>query len=189
MGRVTDLRLGIVDDVMDRVTLEREATINHFMDRLANERKSFMHDLISGQGEFGPLLENLHKSLTEGNNLMLSINTLVERLEADKPKDDDATPFNINDYRETAVELSKSVERLNVLFASFDRILGSPGWERALPQIVAALDKAEKEGEELIDYTFQRTFLLIIIGLVGFFVLLFIYRFTTERLFGTRRHP
>ncbi|MFC1822971.1 hypothetical protein ACFL9T_09715 [Thermodesulfobacteriota bacterium] len=187
MGRMTSLRLGIVDDVMGRVTVEREATITQFMDRLADERKSFMQDLKAGQGEFGPLLENLQKALTEGKDLMQSVNLLVEQLEVGKPNDD-AKPFNINDYRETALELSKSAERLNMLFASFDRLLGSPGWEKALPQIVAALDEVGKEGEELIDHTFQKTLLLITIGLVGFFVLLFLYRYTTERMFGTRHH-
>ena len=76
----------------------------------------------------------------------------------------------INDYRKTAAEIAEAGTRLNSLVDSLDRFLNSPGTEKLLPQIENAISRAGDESEGLIDHTFRRAALLILIWFVAYII-------------------
>ena len=57
--------------------------------------------------------------------------------------------FDIQEYRETIVEVTKLVESTNQLVASV-------GIEDLLPQLVEAIDEVGGEGQELVDHGFRQ---------------------------------
>jgi len=81
----------------------------------------------------------------------------------------------------TLAELSNSAQELTKLAASLERISDKVGADKLIPQVVNALDRAESEGEELIDHIIRQLILLIVSGLIGYVIAkLFIQYFSTK---------
>lgn len=191
MDRVSDLRERVVDQVMDRVTLERTATIDQFMDRVAVERQALFRDLTpQGEGETG-LVPELRLALVQGNEMfshvkdaMDSINTLYDKTQS---KDPDAPPFNIRDYTATLVQATQAAGEMTALVEAVNNLFKpQPEGDRPLLRLLDRLDRLEREGENLIDHTFYRGIMLILVALAGLFLLQVGYRYVSIRMM--KRH-
>jgi hypothetical protein len=160
---------------------ERKALIEQTMDRLAEERKNTINDFLAQEARLKGILSDIKQAASETNKFMVSLNSFTDYLESESPED--SQPFIINDYRKTAAEIAEAGARLNSLVDSLDRFLNSPGTEKLLPQIENAISRAGDESEGLIDHTFRRAALLILIWFVAYIIAkLIVNYFSKKRL-------
>ncbi|MDJ0875828.1 MAG: hypothetical protein QNJ02_11205 [Desulfobacterales bacterium] len=54
--------------------------------------------------------------------------------------------------------------------------------QRLIPEIAKAMDRAESEGEELVDYTMRRAIILIFIGLIGYVTATLFIRYVSNKM-------
>lgn len=182
MERVKVLRENIVTDVMDRVTIEREAAIKQLMQELANERKNLMKDLTSEEEGIRPVLAQLNQTLETGNNLVTSANTLADKLDLG----DTSEPFNIKDYQETMVQSSVVIAQVDGLLNRTEKIMASSDWKKTVKILVETLDRVEKKGEKVLDYTFWQVAWLIMIFLFGLLLVLICQQYFAKRVFAPK---
>jgi len=177
MQEVTKWSDVTLDKVMEKVAIEREAFISQFMDRLFGERESMLQGLVAEEQRITALVTGLRETISEGNNLLLTVNTLIENFKLGKPsaESQDSKPFDIKDYRDTVVEVTKLVESTN-------RLATKVSLEELLPQLVKTIDSVESKGENLIDHTFKQIFLLILILLIGYIVARLTYVYLSKKL-------
>ena len=86
-----------------------------------------------------------------------------------------STPFDIRDYRTTAEALERLASQLDVVLRGANDLLSSTKWEQRVPELLDAMNKAQLEGERLMNQAFFRGLYLIAISLVGLFLVLIGY--------------
>jgi hypothetical protein len=178
MADVTKLSEETVDGVMGKVAVERSQAIDQFMTRLAGEREETIRVLAGEEQRLNDLLDNLRRALEEGNGLVSTLDQLVVRLGLDQPADPGSPPFDIREYRDTLAEASKAASELTGLVESTDHLVASGGVE----QLIAALDRAESESEDLFSHAFRLVILLILIWMVGYVAARLIFLYLAGRL-------
>jgi hypothetical protein len=190
MNHISSEREATIDHLVDRITTERENAINHLVDRMANQRKQTIEEFLAEEKRMRGLLTDLKQTLAAGNNVLTSTNTLVERLNLGQTDSGSATPsepFDIKDYQATLAEASGVIVQLDGLVRTVDQWMLSPGWEKALPGIVRALEKAEEQGEKWVQQAFLLGVFLILILLTGAVLAMLAYRYITHRFFETNQ--
>ncbi len=162
-------RQAIIEQTFAKLTAEREAAISQAMDRLAEERKNTIEEFLAEETRIKGLLTELKETLKEGNNLIVSTNSLAERLNLGAAPES-SEPIDINDYKETLREVTVTVSQLHSLVEEANRLLNSPGVENLLPRLEQTIDRVGAEGGEVIDHTFVRGVFLLLIWLGGYFL-------------------
>lgn len=188
MKQIAIEREATIDQLVDRITKERENAINHLVDRMANQRKQTIEEFLAEEKRMRGLLTDLKQTLAAGNNVLMSTNTLVERLnlgQTDSGTTTPSEPFNIKDYQATLAEASSVIVQLDGLVRTVDQWMLSPGWEKALPGIIQALEKAEEQGKKWVQQAFLLGVILILILLTGSVFAMLAYRYMTRRIFET----
>ena len=97
---------------------------------------------------------------------MLTASTqLLEKLDAGETLAGikDVKHFDIKDYHETIKATTRLVEASN-------RLVSTGELEKMIRQLINAMDRAEKEGEELVDHAFRQGIILILIWLIGYVI-------------------
>jgi len=186
MKQIAAERKATIDQLVDRISAERERAINHLVDRMANQRKQTIEEFLAEEKRMRGLLTDLKQTLTAGNNVLTSTNTLVERLnlgQTDSGSAAPSKPFDITDYQTTLAEASSVIVQLDGLVKTVDQLMLSPRWEKALPGIIRALEKAEEKGEEWVQQAFLLGIILILILLAGSVLAMLAYRYMTHRWF------
>ena len=152
-----------LDKVMADVAVEREAFIDQFMNRLIGEQKNVLEALLVEEKRLTVLVTELRKALEEGNKVLASANTLTEKFGIGDPSggSGDSKPFDIADYQATVVEVGHTTDKLTKLAESTNRLVGTDGLEKLLPQFIKAIDDVGRESEELVDHTVRQVILLI----------------------------
>ena len=170
-----------LDKVMEEVAIEREAFIDQFMNRLWGERKNALEVLLNEEHRIAELVVELRKMIEEGNNLLLTVNTLSEKFEAKEPSAEPkaSKPFDIKEYQDTISEVTTLVESTN-------RLVGNVGLDELLPKLVQTIDQVQNEGEELIDHSFRQALFLILIAMGAYVVARLIYNFLNKKLIESR---
>ncbi len=170
-----------LDNVMAKVALEREAFIDQFMNRLIGEQKVALEALVTEEQRLTGLVTELRKAIEGGNNLLLTANTLTEKFGVGQPSSGpkESKPFEIKEYQETIAEMTTLVETTN-------RLVGTVGLEKLLPQLVNAIDQVKSEGEELVDHSFRQAVLLILIAMGAYVVARLTYNFLNKKLIEYR---
>jgi len=173
-----------LDEVMEKVAVEREAFISQFMDRLVGERKNAIEGLMAEEPRVKGLVTELRQTLAEGNNLLLTANTLTDKFNGGKPSGEpkESKPFDIQDYRETAAEVTGTVRELQKLVDSTDRLIAGVDLEKLLPELIRTIDRVEKETEELGTHGFLLGVLTILIAMVGYVIARLIYDYLSKKL-------
>lgn len=99
-------------------------------------------------------------------------------------------PENIAKERQAAITQAMSefsAERkatLDVLLAEEQRIE-----ERLMSQLIETMERAERQGKELVDHTLKGIAILIVIGLVGFLVVRLIILFASNKMKPSVKNP
>jgi hypothetical protein len=111
MKEVNTLSDATLDKVMAKVAIEREAFINQFMNRLIGEQKIALEAILTEEERATALVTELRKAIEGGNNLLLTANTLTDKLNVGEPSAEtgDAKPFDIKAYRDTIAEVTTLV--------------------------------------------------------------------------------
>jgi hypothetical protein len=77
------------------------------------------------------------------------------------------------DYDRTINSVTGTVQETQALIVSVERLLNSPGWKEPIPELQTALGQISKAGEELIDYSYQQAFMIVLIAVTLVFLLAF----------------
>ena len=160
-----------IKQAIKNVSAERQAAIKQFMIELSTERKKAIQEFLAEEQRMLGLLVELRQTLTAGSELVKSANTLAERLDLGNDGTDAASasePFNIQDYQATLVEASSVIQNMDGLIKTIDPLMASPGLKQLEQILDKSVDRVEKEGEKIIDHTFQRAVLLIVICMVAY---------------------
>jgi hypothetical protein len=171
-----------VAQIAKNLAVEREQAINQFMDGLTDQREALKEDLAAEEERLQGALAEMKRTIDAGTELSSSLQTTVALLDgfvARFEKDPDAPagePFDINDYRQTAIELAEAARQLDELVASVDQLLvtAQPGEDEA--SYVTAVERLETSGAQLIDRAFQRGLVIVAVLVAGAVVVVLIGR-------------
>ena len=184
--RMATERKQTIDQVADRLSAVREEAINQLMSGIAQERKNTINQFLAEEERVKGILTELRQTVTEGNKLIVSANSLAEQfnLGSRSEPSKDAKTFEINDYKKTIAEANVMVIQLNSLVVAMDQLLNSPGMEKLLPKLDATIDRVGDEGEQLIDHTFRQGILLLVVWVVGYIIARLVVNFFSKKLSG-----
>jgi len=185
--QVTTERIDTIEQLAREATTLRYEAIEHMMKGIAEEREEMLRQFIAEEERLGGLLTELRHTLTEANTLTVSVDALAQRFDVGAPTEpgEPAEPFDIEDYRRTIVDTGTVVEQLNGLVQSTEGLLNSPGADRLMPGLIEAINEAGQTSEDLVDHSFLRAALLILIALVGYVIARLCYRWLAMRMFGS----
>ncbi len=182
-NRIATERELTIDQAIERLSAERQAAINQLMSRIARERKNTINQFLAEEEKVKGILTELKETVTEGNKLIVSANSLAEQfnLGSRSESSKDAKPFDINDYKKTIAEANVMVVQLNSLVQAADKLLNSPGMEKLLPKLDTTIDRVGDEGEQLIDHTFRQAILLLVVWLVGYVIARLVVNYFSQK--------
>lgn len=164
---------------------DRLATVAEQLPKqIAEERKQTIQQFLAEEKRVKGVLSELRQTLAEGNNLMVSVNTLTDKLDLGAPSEP-AEPFDIKDYRDTMVALAGAADGLNALVGSTNELVKAPGLDKFLSRLTEVLDEVGKESEEVLDRAFTDAALLLLLGLVGYVIARLTYQWIARRVFAT----
>jgi hypothetical protein len=202
LSKAADRLAAVAEKLPDKIAKERNATINQAINSIAQERNEAVTqfaaalsterkatiDAFAAEGErIRGLFADLRQTFESGNEFVESVNALATRFTSVHASDQDK-PYDIRDYQRTLSELSNSARELTILAASLERVSDKVAAGQLIPQLVDAMDKAESEGEKLIDHTMHQMILLIVIGLIGYiFARLLIKYFSVKMKAGSKQ--
>ena len=182
------------DDLPDRVSKERKATIEQAMKSLSKERASAIEQLVSAvsaerkaaiedflaeEQRIKGVLGDLRQTLEAGNQLIGSINTLMDH--QGKPGDR-GKPFDIGDYQKTLVELSNSAQELTKLATTVERISSDIGVDEMIPIVIKAIEEAESESEKLTKYSTRMILVVIGVWFVAYVIAKLLILFASKKM-------
>jgi hypothetical protein len=173
-------RVAAVEQITSGVTQVSNDSIRQFMEGLALERQKMFRDLIEQEKELRGLLTVLRDTLTEGNKLVASINTLTGGPEPG-PSDAESEPFNIKDYEATLQAASGTAQSLGELVVALDRLLTSPGWEKRMPELLDLVDRTQSETEETLNHAFMLGALFALMSIAVVLLAAIAYRYWMDR--------
>ncbi len=185
MENITTLMVSTIDETAMKVSLERKAAIKQLMNEFSAERKQTIEDFLNEDQRVRGLLGELRQTLLVGNDLLLSVNTLTQTLDlGPKETQADATakPFEIKDYQATLKEASITIRQLNEMLKTVNQM----GLDKALPQIVRAVETIEDRGEKWVFFAFILGVALILVFLIGAVVASLVYRHFAHRIFSSQ---
>ncbi len=165
-------------------TLRYEA-IEQVFEGVAEERRAILAQLIEEEKRLGGLIAELRATLAEANTLTVSADALAQRLEIGAPLEPGEKPFDIEDYRAALIDARTMITEANGLLQTTNELLNSPGANRLVPSLVEAINEAGETSEELVDHSFLRAALLILLALVGYVVARLSYRWLDLKFFGS----
>jgi tetratricopeptide (TPR) repeat protein len=172
----------VLQQTMQEISKERESAINQIMNGVADERENIVREFVSQEKQLHGMLTELQKTMKAGNELLSSADTLVARFDF-TPSSDDAKPFDINDYRSTASEITRIVQQSNLLLDSLNGLLASPALEQRLPQLFEIIARTENESEKFSNHLFRQGVALILILILGTLFAMLTYRLVCNRFF------
>lgn len=184
MREISIERKSAIDQMAVRLANERQRTIDQLVEKVAIERRKTIEEFINEEKRMRGLLTDLKQTLTVGNDVLISTNTLVERLSPDQTAtglDSPLKPFDIQDYRAALQEASTAISQLHDLI----RTVNQMGLDKSLPLIVSAFEKIEQKGEQWVLQAFMLGVMLILIFLIGAVFAMVLYRYMTRRMFQT----
>lgn len=181
MKEVETLSQTTLDRVMAKVEIERSAGIKQFFEEFSNERKKVIEDFLAEEERVRGVLTDLRNTLSSGNDLLGTTNSLLTKLNVGVPSDTPAEPFNIKDYRDTVTEVSSTARELTTLVNSTNQLVTTVGLEKLLPQIAETIVRMESEGKKIIDHSFRQAVLLIIIWMVAYILAKTIINYIVKR--------
>jgi len=170
-----------INQLLGGISVEREKTINQLMQEISRERRQTIEDFLAEEKRIGGLLTDLKLTLVSGNDLLISSNAILDRLNFGQ-REGDATepskPFDIKDYQATLQGASTAIVRLHELVKTIDQM----GLENRLPVITKAIDKIGRQGEEWVLQAFMLGVVLILILLIGSVFAMICYRYFAQKM-------
>ena len=162
--------------------------------QITNEREEIVKALQSQEKNLTPLVNEVRQTLAAGSQMSTSLNTtlttfdgLMKRFGVGEtnnaaPPDSNSTPFRIQDYGQTAVQLEGTARQLTELVRALDQTLDSTNLSRLSAQVGPVVQQAQLSGKEVVDYAFWKGILLVALALAA----AVLYRFLATQMSRTR---
>lgn len=176
---ITTQRREAIEQLGSEVSVLREEAIEDLFQHIATEREEIIRRVTASDEQLGALLDALSQTLAESNTLIAAADDLAERFD----KGPEADPFEIEPYRLTIDQAGVLVGQLTTLLEATQETLESPGAERLAPALNETIDAVGRTTHELVDHTFYRALLLIVLALVGSVIAMLGYRWLARRMF------
>jgi hypothetical protein len=150
----------------------------------------FIDRLPQAEERLGALSADLRQTIVSGKEMADLVDQAVNSADAFLVGiEERSTPggrrFDIVDWQNTAVEIGAAARKLDDALAQINGLVTSPGWEQNLPHLVAALDRAESQTEEVVDHAFRQSVVLIVIFLGGSLVTGLFYQWVKRKIFAS----
>ena len=170
MKEVDTLSQTTLDRTMAKVKIEREAAIKQIVEEFSNIQKNIILGFIAEEERVRGVLTELRQTLLSGNDLLVSTDSLLEKLNVGTPSEAPSRPFDIKDYRDTVAEVSNTAQELTTLVISINQLLTSSGLDQSLPKIDKAVNQVGDIGKDIINHSFRQGVLLLVIWMVVYIV-------------------
>jgi hypothetical protein len=163
--------------------------------QVSAEREEILKAVESQEKNLTLLVSDVRQTLIAGSQMSTSLNTMLTTFDAlmkrfgvgetndAAPPDNDAEPFRIQDYGQTAAQLEATARQLTELLYTLDQTLGSTNLSQLARQVGPVVQQAQTGGKELVDHAFWKGVLLIAVVLVA----ALIYRFLVARMTSAPR--
>ena len=161
---------------------ERRAAIEQILSGLGEEREQILAELTAEDGGIRPTLGDFRDTFEAGQQLAEKLDQAainIDRMIARIVEEDPVRPFDIMDYRATVNDATLTVQEVQNVLTSIERILGSGLSEEDLNSLLRGANRLE---DEVIDDIIDRAFLRGLALIVFFFVVLGCYRMLMRRL-------
>jgi hypothetical protein len=168
ISKVSERLANVAEQLPSNIAKERQALIQQGKDLLTEETR------LRG------FLAELRQTLPEGNNLIISANSLAEQLELGSSAEH-SEPFDIKDYTETVAEVNVMVKHLNLLVGSVEWLLNSQGLQNLLPHLDQTINLVEEEGMQVVNHIFWRAVFLIMIWMTCYILARLTLHYLTQR--------
>jgi len=158
--------------------------------QVSTEREEILKALQAQESKLTPLVNEVRQTLATGTQMSSSLNTtlttfdgLMKRFGVGEtnnaaPPATNSSPFRIQDYGQTAVQLEGAARQLTELLQTLDQILDSTNLAGLAAKVSPAVQQAQAGGKEIVDYAFCKGILLVALALAA----ALIYRFLAARL-------
>jgi hypothetical protein len=173
-------RKATIEHAMESISKERDDAITQFMSELSAERKAVINDFLAEEQRVRGMLSDLRQTLEAGNELIASTNALTAAFGFSESSGE-GRPLDIKDIHMTLVELSNSAQKFTELAVTLERISANLDLDHLVSQIVEAMDKAEDEGEELVDHTMRQLIVIIAVWFVGYLIARLVILYVSSR--------
>ena len=158
----------------DRLSL----TMEKIPTQVSSEREKLVSALRSEKGDLSTLSKSFGQTLSEGGKMAAStqqalgtfddVLTHIEKWPSDP--DSKSPPFDIKDYATTALEINRMSQHLTETLKAFQASLDPTQMEALARQVADLSRETQSRGEALINFAFQKIFLL-----VGLSALIFVF--------------
>ena len=183
---------GVSDKLPDLIAAERHAAVDQAIDRLFDERENFFDEIDKRETSFKELLSQIQDTLDVGERLtsnvtetMLTVESLVTRLELDKPSLG-KEGFRIENYRDMLTEAKVAAVEINKVVQSLKRFSDADLDEQGTPPVAGALNELERHIERLIWLEFLALASLVLFTAIVVVGALLAYRRFLSRFTSTR---
>ncbi len=187
LNRIADglQRVAAVSEKLpDDIARERDTTINMLMQEVARQRRQTLEDFLAEEKRIRGLLTDLKSTLISANDLLISTNSIVDRLSFGQGEVGQAAlskPLDIKDYQTTLEEASTAIEALHELVKTIDQM----GLENKMPEISKAIEKIGRQGQKWVLQGFMLGVVLILIFLGGSVLAMISYRYVAQKMLST----
>lgn len=183
---------GVSDKLPGLIAAERHAAVDQAIDRLIDEQENFFDEIDKRETSFKDLLIQIQDTLNVGERLtsnvtetMLTVESLVTRLELDKPSLE-KEGFRIENYRDMLTEAKVAAIEINKVVQSLERFSNADLDEQGTPPVAGALNELERRIERLIWLEFLALASLVLFTAIVVVGALLAYRRFLPRLTSTR---
>jgi hypothetical protein len=170
--QIAETSLTVSRELLEEITIEREAAVNQILQGFADERRETLRSIAASDGPRAAL-SDLRLTIEAANvlidNLQEVLNQVSPMIEAGGENGQPARPFDIREYRDTAASVGAVVDRMNATLQTLDGLLQQPGIAEGVPYLY-------ETGNDLIFNALMAGLALVLVLLAGLFVLMMIFR-------------
>jgi hypothetical protein len=155
---------------------------------LNTEREQVLKAVKEQEPGFRALTRDIQQTLAAGGQMadsttktLQTLQEVVARFNAGRP-DPSAEPFRIREYTDAAAQLQATATELVILLRALDGLAGSPRLVQVVSEFGVLTRRAQRGGQELVDYACQRVLLLVVLGCGAMLITALVYRVLTARL-------
>jgi len=154
---------------------------------ISAEREAMLAALRSERAGLTTLAAQAKEALAAGklmsdatNATLKTFQDVVRQLEA-SPSDPNSEPFRIQDYTTAAAQINTTAQRLVELLQAFDQTISPGNLEAFSARMDLLTQQAQASGKDLVDYTFRKALLLIVLACALVLAAALVYRTLTKR--------
>jgi hypothetical protein len=155
---------------------------------LTTEREQLIAALEEQESGLSGLTKEVQLMLATGRQMADSANGTLKTFQEvtaqfkTGPQDPNTPPFRIREYTDAAAQLHATATELVALLQALDEVAGSPHLAQVSSQFGVLTQQVQASGREVVDYAFQKIFLLVVLCCGVVFTTVLLYRVLSTRL-------